>query len=252
MARIRITPEQVRQVWGGMTSRRFYGDFRRRRGKGGLWAGVGLLTVVGLLTIAIGCGVPQQVQQQQATATAQAAAQATATAQAQAMATAQAQATATAQAAAQATATAQAQATATAQAQATATAQAAPILPVLAGTPLPMPVAAISPQNADRVVQLARWGKGCIIEVAYSPDGKLLAVASSLGVYLYDAATLGEVRFLEADAPVGSVAFSPDGGMVASGSEDKTVRAEGRAPHRGIGLQEAHFYQRGGIVQVHP
>ncbi|MGQ9601053.1 MAG: WD40 repeat domain-containing protein [Anaerolineae bacterium] len=103
-------------------------------------------------------------------------------------------------------------------------------LPVLAGTPYPRPRAAISPDNAAQVVQLARWGKGTVNEVAYSPDGRLLAVASSVGIYLYEAGTLAEVRFIETDAWVTSVAFSPDGATLASGSWDGTVRLWGVAP----------------------
>ena len=125
--------------------------------------------------------------------------------------------------------TAQGWATATARPPAAAapTPPPAPALPVLAGTPVPRPVAAISPHNADRVVQLARWGKGAIGKVAFSPDGRLLAVASSLGIYLYDVQTLEEVHFIETNAWVVSVAFSPDGAVLASGAEDGTVRLWG-------------------------
>ncbi len=84
-------------------------------------------------------------------------------------------------------------------------------------------IAVISPENAGRVIQLARWGKGRVNEVAYSPDGRLLAVASSLGIYLYDAEGLEEVRFIETAAWVNSIAFSPDGEMLASGARDGTV-----------------------------
>ena len=62
-----------------------------------------------------------------------------------------------------------------------------------------------------------RLGKGTINELAYSPDGALLAVASNLGVWLYDAQTY-QARALLTDhtGPVGSVAFSPDGATLAS------------------------------------
>jgi hypothetical protein len=115
--------------------------------------------------------------------------------------------------------------TATPAPTATATPAPTPIpLPVLAGTPCPQPDQPISAENADRVVPLARWGKGTINRAVFSPDGRLLAVASSLGIYLYDAGTLKEVRFIPTDAWVASVAFSPDGQTLASGSADGTVR----------------------------
>jgi WD40 repeat protein len=49
-------------------------------------------------------------------------------------------------------------------------------------------------------------------------------VASSLGVYLYDAETLERVRYIETEDPVLSVAFSPDGATLASGWHDNTVQ----------------------------
>jgi len=100
-------------------------------------------------------------------------------------------------------------------------------LPVLAGTPVPQPAAAISASNAGRVTQLARWGKGSIAEIVWSAGGNHLAVASSIGIYFYDAQTLQEIRFIETTAPVWSVAFSPDGQTLASGSHDGTVRLWG-------------------------
>lgn len=44
------------------------------------------------------------------------------------------------------------------------------------------------------------------------------------GVYLYDATTLAEVRYLKTPAIVTSVAFAPDGALLASGLVDTTVR----------------------------
>ena len=86
-------------------------------------------------------------------------------------------------------------------------------------TTYPPPREPLGPENAARVAQLARWGKGWVAEIAFSPDGRLLAVASSIGVYLYAAADLREVRFLPTYSPVSRVAFSPDGRLLASASD---------------------------------
>ena len=70
----------------------------------------------------------------------------------------------------------------------------------------------------------ARLGKGWISEIAYSPDGTLLAVAGSIGIWLYDTATHQEVALLTGHtSKVSSIAFSPDGRTLASGSGDGTV-----------------------------
>ena len=70
-----------------------------------------------------------------------------------------------------------------------------------------------------------RLGKCNINELAYSSDGALLAVASSIGVWLYDAHTYQERAVLTGHTDgVLSVAFSPDGQTLASGSRDDTVR----------------------------
>ena len=71
----------------------------------------------------------------------------------------------------------------------------------------------------------ARLGKGHINEIAYSPDGTLLAVASRIGIWLYDTDTLQERALLTGHTSgVNSVSFSPDGKTIASGSDDSTVR----------------------------
>jgi WD40 repeat protein/tetratricopeptide (TPR) repeat protein len=95
---------------------------------------------------------------------------------------------------------------------------------VQAGTPLPQPLTAISPENAGQVSQLARWGKGTMNRIALSPDWKWLAVASSFGIYLYDSQTLQEVRFIATGSAMYTVAFSPDGTEVISWSGDEGMQ----------------------------
>ena len=70
----------------------------------------------------------------------------------------------------------------------------------------------------------ARLGKGRINEIQYSPDGKILAVASGIGIWLYDVTTYQEIALLTEHTSVASnIVFSPDGRFFASGSKDGTI-----------------------------
>ncbi len=67
---------------------------------------------------------------------------------------------------------------------------------------------------------IARLEKGSISgTVVFSPDGHTLAVSSGIGVWLYDVATQNELALLTGHQGwVNSVAFSPNGTMLVSGS----------------------------------
>ncbi len=72
---------------------------------------------------------------------------------------------------------------------------------------------------------IARLGKGRLSQgeraVALSPDGRMLAAASTIGIWLYDWETLRPLaHFPTGSTRVASVAFSPDGTMLATGQED--------------------------------
>ena len=61
--------------------------------------------------------------------------------------------------------------------------------------------------------------------IQYSPDGKGLAVASSMGIWIYDARTGAEVTLLSGhQGDVLSIAYAPDGKTLASGGRDGTIR----------------------------
>ena len=70
-----------------------------------------------------------------------------------------------------------------------------------------------------------RIGRGTMYDLAYSPDGSRLAIASSVGIWLYDTATLKEVDlFVGQSGQVMCVAYSPDGSLLAGGDLGWTVR----------------------------
>ena len=72
---------------------------------------------------------------------------------------------------------------------------------------------------------IARIGKGTVNDIKMSPDKALLAVAGSAGVWLYDAKTGDEIDLLTGHTvPVSSVAFSPQGDLLVSGSYDGKLR----------------------------
>ena len=90
----------------------------------------------------------------------------------------------------------------------------------------PQPTDIVLAANAETEVETAikpttRLGKGRVHRIAYSPDGKLIAVMGALGIWLYDAETLTEVGMIAEGA--GAIAFSPDGQTLASGSWSDTV-----------------------------
>ena len=73
----------------------------------------------------------------------------------------------------------------------------------------------------------ARLGKGGIHEIKYSPDGATLAVASSIGIWIYDAESGAEVSLLTGHTDkVNSISFSLDGQTIASTGdwENNTIR----------------------------
>jgi len=68
-------------------------------------------------------------------------------------------------------------------------------------------------------------GLGSIEDTVYSPDGKYIATAGSLGAFLWDAETGDLLRtFGGHTRVVRSVAFSPDGTRVLTGSWDSTAK----------------------------
>ena len=99
-----------------------------------------------------------------------------------------------------------------------------------------------------------RIGKGRIEALKFSPDGKSLAVATSVGIWLYDTETYNPRKLITADkAPVSAIAFSADSRRLAGGSGNYILSVwDARSGHllKTFGLESSHPEVVGGPVQV--
>ena len=79
--------------------------------------------------------------------------------------------------------------------------------------------------------------------IHYSPDGEELAVASSMGIWIYDTRTGAEVTLLSGhQEDVQAIAYAPDGKMLASGSKDATVRLWDAKTGRFLPKLRGHYW----------
>lgn len=65
-----------------------------------------------------------------------------------------------------------------------------------------------------------RFGKGEIHDIKFSPNGSMFAVASSIGILLYDVQSKKPVRFLQSDHdPIYTISFVNDGKIILGAAE---------------------------------
>ena len=92
----------------------------------------------------------------------------------------------------------------------------------------------------------ARLGKGRLSGgtrgIAFSPSGNHLAVASGIGIWIYDVETTQEHALLtENVGAIRSVSYSPDGTLLASGASDGIVKLWDIAKRQTIATLEGHI-----------
>lgn len=90
-------------------------------------------------------------------------------------------------------------------------------IPTFTPTPTALPMAGPITENV-----MTRLGKGWVNDLTFSPNGKILSVATSIGVYLYQVETMELLSFLPSNAFVESIAFTDDE-TLAVGYNDSTT-----------------------------
>jgi len=89
------------------------------------------------------------------------------------------------------------------------------ITPMSEGIVPPHKLALNEERAATEMIRLARYGQGTLFDIEWSPDGKYLAVATGLGVYLYDANSFEQVDFFDVNDEATAIAFNPEGTFLA-------------------------------------
>jgi WD40 repeat protein len=84
----------------------------------------------------------------------------------------------------------------------------------LAGVDRPLPefLPAIEPENAAKVQEIGRWGRGSLSQAVFSPDGRWLLLQSTAGLTIYEAGKNTPVQSFEGGQLLG---FSGDGKQAA-------------------------------------
>ena len=79
----------------------------------------------------------------------------------------------------------------------------------------------ISASTAQNVKLLGSIGNGVFQKISLSPEGKILAVGTTIGIDLYDSSTFELVRHISNTSSQNKVVFSPDGSLIATTFSNK-------------------------------
>jgi len=90
------------------------------------------------------------------------------------------------------------------------------LLLALQGTDLPEELAPIWYGNANQVSGLAEFKQNAVLDMAWEPGAKTLAVAGKAGISFYDVNSRKQTNFLASESDLVGIAFGPNNWLAAS------------------------------------
>lgn len=127
---------------------------------------------------------------------------------------------------------------------------ATPAIPTATITPMSLAPTSISPlalnefNAATEMKRLNIIGTGVTHDIKFSPDGKLFAMATGRGIYLYDGTTFEQNGFIDVNDTVSAIAFNPDGNVLA-------VAVDGKASLWNVNSGQQLMKLEGGMVSIY-
>jgi len=97
------------------------------------------------------------------------------------------------------------------------------LLPVRYGTPNPQWLEAISVDNLHQLTKVVEAGSGAYLSLAISPNGDVVAIGTTTGIYIANATDLQYILYIPTQYPVVKMAFSPDGILLATAEQNIVV-----------------------------
>ncbi|MBI3913795.1 MAG: WD40 repeat domain-containing protein [Chloroflexi bacterium] len=89
--------------------------------------------------------------------------------------------------------------------------------------PQPLRAAVVAPNNASRIIELSKWENVGVRQIAWSADGKSLAIASAKGLYLAGLPDFVAVQPIEIGRPAWSVASAHNSSTFAYVKQDSRI-----------------------------
>ncbi|MCQ3932266.1 MAG: hypothetical protein DPW16_17590 [Chloroflexi bacterium] len=118
-------------------------------------------------------------------------------------------------------------------------------LPIATGNPPHQDnLQVITAENVARLTQLERWGRGFVMDAAFAPDNQILAIQSTIGIWVYvpeSPYSFQEPYLLENEhGGVSSMIFHPTENTLVAGNRDGTLSFWDVAARTELKTIEAH------------